>query len=211
MVQGLMRVLAFSASITGLSLAGCGTEEGVMMTHPTVVLATNLGEIRIELFPEDSPISTANFLSYVDDGFYDGIIFHRVIPEFMIQSGGHEIDLAQREATFDAIQNESDNGLVNLRGTIAMARTQPPHSARAQFFINLSDNAMLDYGARPGGWGYAVFGRVIEGMDVVDVIASRPTGRVGGYDDVPNAPVLIRSARRGADVGVEAPAGESGD
>ncbi|TFG65129.1 MAG: peptidyl-prolyl cis-trans isomerase [Gemmatimonadales bacterium] len=181
------------------------------MTHPTVVLETNLGNIRIELFAGEAPVSTENFLSYVDGGFYDGLIFHRFIPDFMVQTGGHEPDLRERAVTAEPIVNESDNGLTNLKGTVAMARMQPPHSARAQFFVNLVDNPMLDYGARPGGWGYAVFGRVIEGMEVVEEIAIHPTGSVDMYQDVPIDPVIIASARRSDDVVVTPPSLESVD
>lgn len=181
------------------------------MTHPTVVLETNLGDIRIELFPEEAPISTRNILAYVDGDFYEGLIFHRVIPGFMIQTGGHESDLTERDAAADEIRNESDNGLKNLRGTVAMARMQPPHSARSQFFINLADNPMLDHGANPAGWGYAVFGRVIDGMDVVDQIANMPTGTVGMYQDVPIESVIIRATRRADDVIVVSTDSDSGD
>lgn len=181
------------------------------MTHPTVVLETNLGDIRIELFPEDAPLSTENFLAYVDSDFYEGLIFHRVIPGFMIQTGGHRSDLTERQTTSVEIRNESDNGLNNLRGTVAMARMQPPHSARAQFFINLMDNAMLDHGANSGQWGYAVFGRVIEGMDVVDRIATMPTGTVGIYQDVPIESVVIRATRRAEAVAIASSNMDAGD
>lgn len=173
---------------------------GDSMPHPTVTLTTNLGEIRIELFPEDAPASVENFLAYVDSGFYDGLIFHRVIPGFMVQAGGHQADMAQKEAKRDPIRNESDNGLNNLRGTVAMARTPSPHSARAQFFVNLVDNTPLNHRGGDDGWGYAVFGRVIEGMDVVAEIAARPTHSVGKYRDVPVDPVVIESAVRGEDI-----------
>ena len=181
------------------------------MTHPTVILKTSLGDIRIELFSDKAPVSTENFLTYVDGGFYDGLIFHRVIPGFMVQTGGHEVDMQEREVTAEEIVNESDNGMRNERGTVAMARMQPPHSARSQFFINLVDNAMLDYGARPGGWGYAVFGRVIEGMKVVEAIAASPTGTVDMHQDVPVTPVIINSARRADDIPVEPSTPQSGD
>lgn len=173
---------------------------GDSMPHPTVTLSTTLGEIRIELFPEDAPASVENFLAYVESGFYDGLIFHRVIPGFMAQAGGHEPDMAQREAGRDPIQNESDNGLKNLRSTVAMARTASPHSARAQFFINLVDNAQLNHRGGDNGWGYAVFGRVIDGMDVVDAIAGKPTHSVGAYENVPVEPIVIESAVRGEDI-----------
>jgi cyclophilin family peptidyl-prolyl cis-trans isomerase len=201
------RIATALSALTILSLSACGPSSeaatdkyGDSMPHPTVTLTTNLGEIRIELFPEDAPASVENFLAYVDNGFYDGLIFHRVIPGFMVQAGGHEPDMAQREARRDPIQNESDNGLMNLRGTVAMARTASPHSARAQFFVNLVDNTPLNHRGGDNGWGYAVFGRVIEGMDVVDEIAARPTHSVGPYQDVPVEPVVIESAVRGEDI-----------
>lgn len=158
-----------------------------------VVLATSLGDITIELFEEQAPVSAANFLQYVDDGFYDGTIFHRVIPGFMVQGGGLTADMA-RKPTRDPITNEADNGLKNLRGTLAMARTSEVHSATAQFFINLADNPFLDHGARD--FGYAVFAKVVEGMDVVDQIAAVTTGTVKGYQDAPLEPVVIETARR---------------
>jgi len=159
-----------------------------------VVLTTTLGEIELELDEAKSPITVKNFLQYVDDGFYDGVIFHRVIDGFMVQGGGFTPAM-QQKATRAQIQNEAANGLKNLRGTIAMARTSAPHSASAQFFINHKDNAFLDY---PGqdGWGYAVFGRVTKGMDVVDKIAAVKTGTKAGMSDVPVDTVAIVSARR---------------
>lgn len=173
---------------------------GDSMPHPTVTLATGAGDIRVELLPEDAPATVENFLAYVESGFYDGLIFHRVIPGFMIQAGGHRPDMTRKEATRPPVRNESDNGLRNLRGTVAMARLQDPHSARSQFFVNLADNANLDHRGTEGGWGYAVFGRVIEGMDVVDDIAGRSTGRAGGHRDVPLEPVVVESATRGDDI-----------
>lgn len=164
------------------------------MTNPTVLLTTSLGDIRIELFSEDAPITSANFVSYVEAGFYEGVIFHRVIPGFMIQGGGHLANMSEKPNDKEAIKNESDNGQKNLRGTISMARTSDPHSARAQFFINLVDNAALDFGARGGGYGYAVFGKVVEGMDVVDAIAAVKTGNSGPHQNVPVEPVVITSA-----------------
>jgi len=159
-----------------------------------VVLTTTLGEIEVELDEAKAPITVKNFLQYVDDGFYDGVIFHRVINGFMVQGGGFTSAM-QQKPTRPQIQNEAANGLKNLRGTLAMARTSAPHSASAQFFINHKDNAFLDY---PGsdGWGYAVFGRVIAGMDVVDKIAAVPTGTKAGMGDVPVQNVSIVSARR---------------
>ncbi len=159
-----------------------------------VVLITSLGEIEVELDEAKAPISVANFLEYVDNGFYDGVIFHRVISGFMIQGGGFTPALQQKPARAP-IQNEAANGLKNLRGTLAMARTNAPHSASAQWFINHKDNSFLDH---PGqdGWGYAVFGKVTQGMDVVDKIAAVKTGRKGGMGDVPIETVAIISARR---------------
>ena len=141
--------------------------------NPVVNIETNKGLIVVELFPKEAPVTVKNFLRYVEDGFYQGTVFHRVIPKFMIQGGGFTVDGIQKK-TFDPIILESNNGLKNTRGTIAMARTSDPDSATSQFFINLVDNDFLDFGARDKG--YAVFGKVIEGMDVVDSIASTPTG-----------------------------------
>jgi cyclophilin family peptidyl-prolyl cis-trans isomerase len=163
---------------------------------PVVVMTTSKGVIKLELDPAKSPISVENFLQYVDDKFYDGTVFHRVIPNFMIQGGGFTAAMEKKD-TRAPIQNEAKNGLRNLRGTIAMARTPNPHSGTAQFYINHVDNAMLDQaGQPPGGWGYAVFGKVIEGMDVVDAIASAKTGTAADMPDVPVEQVVIESARR---------------
>jgi len=157
-----------------------------------VLLETSMGNILIGFYPDQAPLSVENFLSYVEAGHYDGLVFHRVIPDFMIQAGGHEADLTMRDGGREPIRNESDNGLKNARGTIAMARTAAPHSASAQFFINHADNAFLDYGAQgPNQWGYAVFGTVLEGMDVVDAIAAVPTGNAAGMQNVPMEPVVI--------------------
>lgn len=156
-----------------------------------ITITTNHGDIVIELFEESAPISCENFRQYVNDGFFDGTIFHRVIPNFMIQGGGFEADMSQK-GTRDPIKNEADNGEKNLRGTLAMARTQVVDSATAQFFINLSDNTFLDHGGRD--FGYAVFGKVTDGMDVVDAIAGVATGNAGGHSDVPLEPVTIESA-----------------
>jgi peptidyl-prolyl cis-trans isomerase A (cyclophilin A) len=164
--------------------------------NPVVVMTTSKGVIKIELDPAKAPLSVENFLKYVDAKFYDGTIFHRVIPNFMIQGGGFTKDMEKKE-TREPIQNEAKNGLKNLRGTIAMARTSNPHSATAQFYINHVDNAALDQATQPpGAWGYAVFGKVIEGMDVVDAIANVKTGFAAGMDDVPTEPVVIESVRR---------------
>jgi peptidyl-prolyl cis-trans isomerase B (cyclophilin B) len=166
-----------------------------MPQQPVVALDTSLGSIRLSLDVDKAPITVANFLSYVDDGHYDGVIFHRVIPSFMIQGGGMDAEMRERP-TRATIQNEAANGLKNRRGTIAMARTSEVHSASAQFFINVADNDFLDHkDSSPRGFGYAVFGEVVEGMDVVDQIVAQPRGRRGGHDDVPLEPVVIQSAR----------------
>lgn len=156
-----------------------------------VVLETSLGSIKLELDADKAPVTVENFLSYVDDGFYDGTVFHRVIPTFMIQGGGFAPGLKQK-TTKAAIQNEAPNGLSNMRGTIAMARTSDLHSATAQFFINVADNRGLDDRGSP----YCVFGKVVEGMDVVDKIKAVATGRQGMHENVPKQDVAIVTARR---------------
>jgi cyclophilin family peptidyl-prolyl cis-trans isomerase len=160
----------------------------------TVQLKTSLGDITIELDAEHAPISTANFLRYVKEGFFDGTIFHRVIPGFMIQGGGMTPDMTQK-STHEQIRNEANNGLKNLRGTLAMARTQVVDSASSQFFINLADNAFLDHQQEtPAGYGYAVFGKVVDGMETVDAIAKVATGRKGYHENVPVEPVIIETS-----------------
>ena len=154
---------------------------------------TSLGGFTIELDAEKAPLSAANFLEYVDEGFFDGLIFHRVIPGFMIQGGGMLPDMSQRD-NHAPIKNEATNGLKNLRGTLAMARTSDINSATSQFFINLSDNAFLDNA--PGNHGYAVFGKVVDGIETIDRIAKERTGRRKGHDDVPVTDVIIQSAQR---------------
>jgi cyclophilin family peptidyl-prolyl cis-trans isomerase len=154
---------------------------------------TSLGSFTLELDAEKAPVSAENFLSYVDDGFFDGLIFHRVIPGFMIQGGGMLPDMSQKKNKAP-IRNEATNGLKNDRGTVAMARTNDINSATSQFFINLSDNDFLNHS--PGNYGYAVFGKVIEGMDTIDRIAAERTGRRKGHDDVPATDVIITSAKR---------------
>lgn len=163
-------------------------------TNPQVVLTTSQGVIVLELDAVKAPISTENFLKYVDAGHYDGLVFHRVIPNFMVQCGGMDADMRERQ-TLKPIKNEANNGLKNLRGTIAMARTSVVDSATSQFFINLVDNSFLDHGSRD--FGYAVFGKVVKGLEVVDAIAKTPTGRKGGHGDVPVTPIVIVSAKRG--------------
>lgn len=164
--------------------------------NPEVLLETTAGDILLELYPDKAPKTVENFLKYVDEGFYDNTIFHRVINGFMIQGGGMDARMREKE-THEPVENEADNGLKNERGTIAMARTMDPHSASAQFFINHADNDFLDHREpTPDGWGYAVFGKVIDGMDVVDKIAKVKTGTVGSHSDVPKDMVLITKASR---------------
>ncbi len=165
-------------------------------TAPRVSLQTNVGEIVLELDLKRAPLSVANFLQYVREGQYNNTIFHRVIPGFMIQGGGYNVDFSRKE-TRDPIENEARNGLKNRRGTLAMARTADPHSGTAQFYINLVDNNFLDHRSpTPRGWGYAVFGHVIAGMDIVDRIASIQTGPGGPFPkDVPQQTVVIQQAQ----------------
>lgn len=159
-----------------------------------VKLTTNFGDITIELNAEKAPITVANFLSYVEKGFYDGVIFHRVINDFMIQGGGFDVNMKQK-ATDAPIKNEADNGLSNDKYTLAMARTMVPDSASAQFFINVKDNDFLNFTSpTTQGWGYCVFGKVVEGMDVVDKIKAVPTTSRAGHQDVPVEPVVIEKA-----------------
>nr|WP_228144117.1 peptidylprolyl isomerase [Moraxella cuniculi] len=160
-----------------------------------VELDTSYGVIVLELNAEKAPVTVANFLDYVESGHYNGLVFHRVIDGFMIQGGGMDAEMNEKR-TGTPIKNEADNGLKNSVGTIAMARTSDPHSATAQFFINVKDNDFLNYSSpTPQGWGYAVFGRVIDGMDVVNQIKGVPTGRFGYHADVPTEPVVINTAK----------------
>jgi peptidyl-prolyl cis-trans isomerase B (cyclophilin B) len=176
---------------TTLSFA---TEKNMSTKHTKVKITTSLGAITIQLEDEKAPLSSANFVEYVKQGFYNGTIFHRVIPGFMVQGGGFDTSFSQK-STNAPIKNEADNGLKNKRGTLAMARTGDPHSATAQFFINLKDNGFLDYTApNSNGWGYAVFGEVLTGLDVVDTIAKQATGNRGGHQDVPKTDIVIESA-----------------
>jgi peptidyl-prolyl cis-trans isomerase B (cyclophilin B) len=190
----LLSALLLLTSLTSVAQddAPVESENPFAKERPTVVLHTSMGEITIELFDDEAPISVENFLAYARDGFYDGTIFHRVIPNFMIQGGGFDGDFNQK-STRDTITNEADNGLKNTRGTVAMARTGMPHSASSQFFINVVDNASLDHRGTQSGrtWGYAVFGQVTEGMDVVDQIRVVPTTSRPPYRDVPAEPVII--------------------
>jgi len=194
----LTLILAFGLSPlawsqTETSEAGTAAEtEPSTQEYPELILHTNYGAITVELFEDKAPESVANFLQYARDGHYDNTLFHRVIPNFMVQGGGFDAEFNQK-ATRDPIFNEADNGLANDRGTLAMARTNDPHSATSQFFINVTDNAFLNHRSKHSGqtWGYAVFGQVTDGMDVVDTIRQVPTGRQGPHADVPNEPVII--------------------
>ncbi|HLW63821.1 MAG TPA: peptidylprolyl isomerase [Gemmataceae bacterium] len=178
LLVGLVTLLAASASEAA---------------NPVVVMDTSYGPIKIELFEDKAPITVKNFLTYTEEKFYDGLIFHRVMPDFMIQGGGFEPGMKERK-THDPIKNEADNGLSNLRGTIAMARTNDPDSATGQFFINIVDNKKLDKsGLNPG---YCVFGRVIDGMDVVDKIKNVRTASKGGHENIPVEDIVIKSVRR---------------
>jgi peptidyl-prolyl cis-trans isomerase B (cyclophilin B) len=164
------------------------------MPNTRVRFETSLGKIEIELEDQKAPGSAKNFADYVRSGFYDGTIFHRIIPGFVVQGGGMLPGMDQKKGS-EPVRNEATNGLKNLRGTLSMARTNDPHSATSQFFINLSDNAALDHKAPTGaGWGYAVFGKVVAGMDVVDAMAAVPTGQRGMHGDVPKDDILVLKA-----------------
>jgi cyclophilin family peptidyl-prolyl cis-trans isomerase len=201
-----MRRVAITVVLAAGLAVGC--TKNTKKTEGLVVLETNKGKITVQLETAKAPLSSKNFLAYVDAGFYEGTVFHRVIPRFMIQGGGFTKELSKKP-TREAIQNEADNGLSNARGTLAMARTSAPNSATSQFFINVADNARLDHtGKNPRGWGYAVFGKVVGGMDVVDAIENVKTrcpsnppspcsdGLPPGMRDVPADPVIILKASR---------------
>lgn len=159
-----------------------------------IVFKTSLGDVKIALDFDNAPVTAKNFQQYVEEGFYEGTIFHRVIKGFMVQGGGFSSGMGEKE-TRESIQNEANNGLSNKRGTLAMARTQDPHSASAQFFVNLVDNDFLDFkGESTQGWGYCVFGEVVEGMDIVDKMTLVDTGRMGHHDDVPKEEIIVESA-----------------
>ena len=174
-------------------LAPAATAEETPLPNPKVVIKTSEGDITLRLFRDKAPLTVDNFLAYVDAGFYNGTIFHRVIPNFMIQGGGFLPDMTEKP-TNDPVKNESKNRVHNARGTIAMARTTDPHSATAQFFINVKDNDFLNHsGKNMQGWGYTVFGKVSEGEDVLNKIRAVPTGSRGGHQDVPTDDVIIES------------------
>ena len=182
--------LAAAAALATLTLASTTRAEG---KNPMVLMSTSLGDVKIELDAEKAPVTVQNFLAYVNDKFYDGTVFHRVIPNFMIQGGGFDAAM-QQKPTKAPIKNEAGNGLKNLTGTLAMARTNVVDSATAQFFINVKDNAFLDHkNETPAGFGYAVFGKVVAGMDVVRKIEQVQTATKGGHENVPVEPVVIKS------------------
>ncbi len=188
-----------SAEEAGLEVLEEDLDEGgsdiATDVYPVVEMRTNAGTFTLELYPDKAPKTVDNFLHYVRVGFYDGTIFHRVVPGFVIQGGGFTAEMVEKD-TEAPIENEADNGLVNLKGAICMARTPDPQSATSQFFINTKDNPALDFRERsPQGWGYAVFGKVIEGIEIVEKIEGTPTADRGGYQDVPVDPVVIESAR----------------
>lgn len=205
-----MRHLIGVTLLSALAASSAGADE--VGELPRVELTTSKGSIVLELDPNKAPSTVENFLGYVRAGFYDGTIFHRVIPGFMIQGGGFTAEMRKKD-TRPPIQNEADNGLKNARGTIAMARTGDPHSATAQFFINSVDNTPLNHTAKNAqGWGYAVFGQVVEGLDVVDAISGVSTGVRSGMRDVPREAVVIESARvvEASDGETAADGGEAG-
>ena len=189
-----MRTLILSMVLFITSTLSFATENNMSDTQTKVKVTTTLGAFIIQLNTEKAPVSSANFLTYVNEGFYNGTIFHRVIPGFMAQGGGFDTSFKQK-AVHAPIKNEANNGLVNSRGTLAMARTNDPNSATAQFFINYKDNSFLNHTSpTASGWGYAVFGEVIEGMDVVDAMAKQATGNRGGHQDVPKTDIVIEKA-----------------
>jgi cyclophilin family peptidyl-prolyl cis-trans isomerase len=190
----MKRFMTF-ALLAGVLAGGASSSAQDKDKNPQVILDTSYGKIIVELYADKAPITVKNFLQYVDDKHYDGTIFHRVIADFMIQGGGMEAGLKEKKGRAP-IKNESTNGLSNERGTLAMARTNVPDSATAQFFINVKDNNFLDRAKARDKVGYAVFGKVVDGMDVVDKIRRVETASQGGHDDVPVQDVVLRSARR---------------
>lgn len=190
----MKKFLIFCLALLALSLPAASHAAAKAAAAPLVRLDTSMGSILVQLDPRKAPITTANFIQYVKSGHYDGTIFHRVIKSFMIQGGGMTAEMKEKR-TLAPIRNEANNGLRNRKYTIAMARTSDPHSASSQFFINTANNDFLDFKAQTrDGWGYAVFGKVIEGQDVVDKIEAVSTGRRAGMDDVPVEPVIIKKA-----------------
>lgn len=191
---GVKQFVIFSVVLL-VNLPGCSEAGGGAAGGPVVLMATSQGEVKIELFQKEAPETVTNFLAYISDGFYDGTIFHRVIPGFMIQGGGFT-EAMQQKPTKPAIKNEAANGLTNDTGTLAMARTNMVDSATSQFFINVNDNDFLNHkDTSMQGFGYCVFGRVIDGMDVVSAIERVQTGRKGMHADVPQEPIIIQSMK----------------
>jgi peptidyl-prolyl cis-trans isomerase B (cyclophilin B) len=193
---GIQRLglLILAVSLAAGLILGTGSRARAERSHPLVKLETSMGDITLELYPDKAPATVANFLEYVKAGFYNGTIFHRVINGFMIQGGGMDAQMHEKP-TRPPIKNEADNGLKNDAYTVAMARTSNPDSATAQFFINVANNAFLNHTAKtPRGWGYAVFGKVIKGQDVVDKIKAVPTTTVAPFENVPREPVTIIKA-----------------
>jgi peptidyl-prolyl cis-trans isomerase A (cyclophilin A) len=192
MLKKILIILACGLPILCAGFAGAAEPAA---RNPVVLMETSLGNVKLELFAREAPISVKNFLDYVNSGFYDGTVYHRVIPNFMIQGGGFTTDLKEKQ-TNPPIKNEADNGLKNRPGTLAMARTMVVNSATAQFFINVVDNGSLNHRDKtPQGYGYAVFGKVSEGMDVVNKIAAVKTGTQKGFRDVPETSVVIKSMK----------------
>ncbi len=201
-MKGLMSFMF----VLALGVVGCGSGANAgdnatgqqpsggttsMSANPKVLIETTKGNITVELDAVNAPNTVANIVGYVKDGFYNGTVFHRVIPGFMVQGGGMTADMSEKKGK-EPIKNEANNGLKNMRGTLAMARTNAPHSASSQFFINVADNSFLNFKSEsPQGWGYAVFGKVVEGMDVVDAIVAVKTGNHGYHQDVPVEPVVM--------------------
>ena len=201
MKQNLLSTAVVLAAILSLvlfpTLKGENTMNETSAANPQVLIETTMGNITIELDMQNAPGSSENFLAYVDDGYYVDTTFHRVIPNFMIQGGGISADMRDKPSSRAPIANEADNGLKNERGSLAMARTSDPHSATSQFFINHVDNDFLNFTSESmQGWGYAVFGRVVDGMDVVDAIAQVPTGNKGGHQNVPIDTITITGVSR---------------
>lgn len=190
-IMPMTRIASIALLFVFATNVGLAAEKKSKPTHPLVRMTTNLGVIELELYPAKAPKTVKNFLHYVNSGFYNGTIFHRVISGFMVQGGGFEPGMRLKPTALP-IDNEADNGLTNVSGSIAMARTGNPHSATAQFFINTADNTALNHtGKTPQGWGYAVFGKVTLGMDVVKAIEATPTGQSGPFADVPVNDVVI--------------------
>jgi len=186
--------LAFGPIVASQAASSTSTEGQPMSSNPSVKLETSMGDMVVQLNAEKAPKTVENFLTYVREGFYDGTVFHRVISNFMVQGGGFEPGMKQK-TTNEAVENEANNGLKNDRYTLAMARTSDPHSATAQFFINVSNNDFLNFTSpTPNGWGYAVFGEVVEGTEVVDLIKDVKTGTKGFHQDVPVEDVIIEKA-----------------